>query len=450
MSYRKFFHEEIETLSKEKLQQMQLTRLQAIVERAYMTNTFYRKLYDEAGVKPSDIKNLEDIRKLPFLEKKTVRAAYPYGMALVPVGGPGGALEIHATSGTTGKSVPVFATKRDIEYWADLNARELWMTGLRPGDVLMNCYGYGMATGGFGFHYGAMAMDVMAIPMGSDARQYERMLDFIVDFGVSAFCMTPSVGLYVGGKARERGIDFKETKLKIGLFGAEPWPWETRLKLEELFGITAYDEFGMTEFLGPGMTCECEQRDGMHAWADAFLVECIHPETGEPVAEGQEGELVWTWLAADGTAMIRYRSRDLSRTWWEEQCVCGRTHPKIGAIKGRSDDAVSIRGLIVFPSQVEAALVQFPETGANFRIIVDKRDGLDTFDLKVEVKDAELLAYPERVQSLSRAMAEAVKAITGNSPKVELVPADSLPRATGGESKTASARVEDRRKKLKN
>lgn len=447
MSYRPFFNEEIETLPKRQLQALQLERLQTIVERAYTQNPFYRKLYAEADVKPSDIRSLEDIRKLPFLEKRTVREAYPYGMALVAPGGEGGAVQIHATSGTTGKSVPVFATKKDIDYWSDLNARELWMTGMRPGDILMNCYGYGMATGGFGFHYGAMAMNAMAIPMGSDARQYDRMIDFILDFGVTALCMTPSVGLYVGNKARERGVDFKDSKLKIGLFGAEPWPWETRLKLEELFNITAYDEFGMTEFLGPGMTCECEARDGMHAWADAFLVECIDPETGEPVDDGEDGELVWTWLAADGTAMIRYRSRDLSRTWWEERCVCGRTHPKIGAIKGRSDDAVSIRGLIVFPSQVEAALVKFPETGSNFRIIVDRRNDLDTFELKVEVKDAALLQHHEHVQLLSRKMSDAVKTITGNSPKVELVPADSLPRASGGESKTASARVEDRRKR---
>jgi len=449
MSDRKYFQEELETLPKSQLQALQLERLKALVERAYTQNAFYRQLYDDAGVKPSDIRELADIQKLPFLEKKTVRAAYPYGMALKRPGSEGGELEVHATSGTTGKSVPVFATKKDLQSWADLNARELWMTGFRPGDILMNCYGYGLATGGFGFHYGALAMDVMAIPMGSDARQYDRMLDFIADFGVTGFCMTPSVGLYLGNKARERGVDFRETKLKIGLFGAEPWPWETRLKLEELFGIKAYDEFGMTEMLGPGMTCECETRDGMHAWADAFLVECIDPETGEWVPEGQDGELVWTWLSGDGTAMIRYRSRDLSRLWWEERCACGRTHPKIGAIKGRSDDAVSIRGLIVFPSQIEAALVKFPETGANFRIIVDKRNGLDTFDLKVEVKEAALLADEERGQSVARAMSEAVKTITGNSPKVELVPADSLPRASGGESKTASARVEDRREKEK-
>lgn len=447
MRYRQFFNQEIETLPKKQLQALQLERLQRIVERAYTENPFYHQLYAEAGVKPSDITSLEDIRKLPFLEKRTVRDAYPYGMVLVPIGGEGGALEVHATSGTTGKSVPVFATRKDIDYWADLNARELWMTGMRPGDILMNCYGYGLATGGFGFHYGAMAMDAMAVPMGSDARQYDRMIDFILDFGVTAMCMTPSVGLYVGNKARERGVNFKDSKLKIGLFGAEPWPWETRLKLEELFNITAYDEFGMTEFLGPGMTCECEARDGMHAWADAFLVECIDPDTGETVDEGKDGELVWTWLSADGTAMIRYRSRDLSRTWWEERCRCGRTHPKIGAIKGRSDDAVSIRGLIVFPSQVEAALVKFPETGSNFRIIVDRRNDLDTFDLKVEVKDAAILQQHERVRVLSREMSEAVKTVTGNSPKVELVPADSLPRVSGGESKTASARVEDRRKK---
>jgi phenylacetate-CoA ligase len=445
-NHRKFFNEEIETLPKDKLQALQLQRLQVVVERAYTQNEFYRKLYDEADVKPSDIRSLADIHKLPFLEKKTVRTAYPYGTALTKPGGPEGAVELHATSGTTGKSVPVFATKKDIAYWAELNARELWMTGMRPGDILMNCYGYGLPTGGFGFHYGAMAMDVMTIPMGSDARQYERIFDFIFDFGVTGFCMTPSVGLYLASKARELNLDFKATNLKIGLFGAEPWPWETRIKLEEAFSITAYDEFGMTEFLGPGMTCECEVREGMHAWADALIVECINPESGEPVAEGQEGELVWTWLTGDGTAMIRYRSRDLSRVWWEERCACGRTHPKIGAIKGRTDDAVPIRGLIVFPSQVEAALVRFPEAGANFRIIVDSRDGLDTFDLKVEVKEMAVLEAEHRVKALQQEMAAAVKSVTGNTPHVQLVPPDSLPRASGGESKTASARVEDHRK----
>src|SRR5258707_4719042 len=221
MSDRKYFNEEMETLPKSKLKALQLERLQAIVERAYTQNTFYRQLYDEAGVKPADIRSLADIQKLPFLEKKTVREAYPYGMAFARPGTEGGALQVHATSGTTGKSVPVFATMKDIRNWADLNARELWMTGFRPGDILLNCYGYGLPTGGFGFHYGALAMDVMTIPMGSDARQYDRMLDFIIDFGVTGMCMTPSVGLYVGNKPAGAGGHFTGRKLKTGLLGPE-------------------------------------------------------------------------------------------------------------------------------------------------------------------------------------------------------------------------------------
>lgn len=438
---RKYYREEIETMPKGQLQKLQLERLKALVEKVYHQNTFYRRLYDGAGVKPEDIKSLEDIQKLPFLEKKTVREAYPYGMALAK---PGEAVELHATSGTTGKSVPVFATKEDIATWADLNARELWMVGLRPGDILQNAYGYGLPTGGFGFHYGAAAMGVLCIPIGPG--QTERQIDMILDFGVTAMCMTPSYALYLAQKAQERGLNLaQDSKLRIGLFGAEPWPWSTRLRLEELYGITAYDEFGMTEFLGPGMTCECEVRDGMHAWADVFLAECIDPVTGQWVPEGKDGELVWSWLTAEGTAMLRYRSRDLSRLWWEERCSCGRTHPKIASIKGRSDDAVSIGGLIVFPSQVEDALTKYPDLGVNFRLIIERVRDLDRFTLKVEVKDHQLLTAESRVKTLSGQVAEGVKAVCGVTPIVELVPPDSLPRATAGEAKTASARVEDRR-----
>lgn len=429
-------------MPKDKLQALQLKRLKALVERTYHQNSFYRQLYDEAGVKPGDLRHLEDVRRLPFLEKRTVRDAYPYGMALAA---PGEAVELHATSGTTGKLVPVFATKKDLERWTELNARELWMVGLRPGDILQNAYGYGLPTGGFGFHYGALAMNLLCIPTGTG--QTDRQIDFILDFGVTAICMTPSYGLYLGQKALERGINLaRESKLRIGLFGAEPWPWSTRLKLEELFGITAYDEYGMTECLGPGMSCECQVRDGMHTWADAFLVECINPVTGEWIQEGEEGELVWTWLTGDGTAVIRYRSRDLSRLWWEEKCPCGRTHPKIGAIKGRTDDAVSIGGLVVFSSQVEDALARFPEMGANFRLIVESARNLDRCTLKCEVSDRVFLADNGRVESLCGEIARTVQGICGITPRVELVPADSLPRVTTGEGKTASARVEDRRK----
>ncbi len=444
---RKYFNPEVETMPVEKLKALQLSRLQASVERAYHTSSFYRHLYDQAGVKPSDIKSLDDTQKLPFLEKKAVRDAYPWGTVTAPSDQ---LKEMHSTSGTTGKPVLVFATAKDIDFWGELNARELWMVGVRPGDKLLNAYGYGLPTGGFGFHYGAQKMDVLAIPTGSG--QAERQVTLLNDLDIQAFCMTPSFALYCGQKAQDLGLKLHEKENpRIGLFGAEPWPWSTREKIEGLFGITAYDEFGMTEFLGPGMTCECEVRDrqhGMHAWADAFLCECIDPNTAEPVEDGQPGELVWTNLAFEGSSFIRYRSRDLSALTWAD-CACGRTHPRISAIKGRSDDAVSIRGLIVFPSQVEEALLRFPEMGANFRMYLDTDSrGMDHFTLRVELNDAALLENPTRVTALSEKMREAVQNLTSVNPRqVELIGPDTLPRVTAGEGKTASARVEDRRKK---
>jgi len=446
MADQRYLQPEIETMPVEKLKALQLERLKAQIARIYHTNDWYRAYFDHAGVTPADIQRLEDIHKLPFLEKRTVRDAYPMKMVCAP---PQQLLEMHATSGTTGKPVLMFATRKDLDLWADLNARELWMVGLRPGDSLLNAYGYGLPTGGFGFHYGAHKIGVLAIPTSSG--QAERQVELLYDLGVTAFCMTPSFALYCGQKAVEKGLDMRKAPCKIGLFGAEPWTWETRQKIEQLFGITAYDEFGMTEFLGPGQTCECDVRDrgcGMHAWADAFLCECIDPETGEPVEDAQPGELVWTALAFEGTPFIRYRSRDLSALTWQP-CSCGRTHPRITAIKGRSDDAVSISGFIVFPSQVEAALLRFDEMGANFRMLLetDARQ-MDYFTLRVELKDAALLANAEMCRELSEQMREAVQATAGVSPKaVDLVAPDSLPRVTTGEGKTASARVEDRRKK---
>lgn len=447
MNDRTCFNPEVETLPKDKLKALQFERLKKVVERAYNASPFYKRLYDEAGVEPTSLRGLEDVAKLPFLEKKTVREAYPWGAVLAPREQ---LLELHSTSGTTGKPVLTFATRHDLDFWGELNARELWMVGLRPGDSLLNAYGYGLPTGGFGFHYGAHKMGVLAIPTSSGSP--DRQVDLLADLEVTAFCMTPSFALYCGQRALERGINLAEgAKCRIGLFGAEPWPWSTREKIEKLFGITAYDEFGMTEFLGPGMTCECPVRhrdQGMHLWADAFLCECIDPNAGEPVPEGKDGELVWTALNFEGTAFIRYRSRDLSSLTWAD-CPCGRTHPRIGAIKGRTDDAVSLRGLIVFPSQVEEALLKFEEMGANFRMVIttDERQ-LDHFALRVEVKDPALLGRPDREAELRTKMRDAVGTLTGVRPnEVELLPPDALPRVTAGEGKTASARVEDRRKK---
>ena len=443
----KIYNPEIETMPVEKLKELQLSRLKSTVERAYHTSDFYRGLYDQAGVKPADIESLEDIRKLPFLEKAAVRGAYPWGTVTAPRED---LREMHSTSGTTGTAVLMFATGKDLSTWAELNARELWMVGVRPGDRLLNAYGYGLPTGGFGFHYGAQAMGALVIPTSSG--QPERQVSLINDLEVDAFCMTPSFALYCAQVAQDLGLRLHEKKSpRIGLFGAEPWPWSTREKIEQIFGITAYDEFGMTEFLGPGMTCECELRDrefGMHAWADAFLCECIDPDTGETVQDGEPGELVWTNLVFEGTSFIRYRSRDLSALTWTE-CGCGRTHQRISAIKGRSDDAVPIRGLIVFPSQVEEALSRFPEAGANFRMYIGTNSrGMDSFRLRVEVTEADLLGNDPRMAELSEAMRRAVRTVTSVNPDgVELVAPDSLPRVTAGEGKTATARVEDERKK---
>lgn len=446
---RKYFQPELETMPVEKIKDLQLERLKAQVKYVYGNNPHFKKIYDEAGFSPGDIKTLDDIRKIPFLEKKEVRSGYPLGIV---TGDMSILREMHSTSGTTGKPVLIFASEEDIDLWSDRCARELWMAGLRPGDIFLNSFGYGLPTGGAGFHYGAQKMGACPIPLSGG--QSDRMVDLLVDLPITAFCATPSFALYVGQKAQEKGFDLaKDSTCKIGLFGAEPWPWATRERIQELYGITAFDEFGMTEFLGPGMTAECEARaedvpQRMHIWSDHLLVECINPDTGEPVGDGEDGEMVWTNLVNTGTPLIRYRSRDLASMTWAP-CPCGRTHPRMAGIKGRSDDAVSISGLIVFPSQVEEALSRFPEMGANFRMIVetDKR-GMDFFTLRIELKDKAYFNDAALIDNLKVKMKQSVKGLTDVNPKVmDLIGPDELPRVTGGEGKTASARVEDRRKK---
>ncbi len=449
MADRKFFQPEIETMPVEKLKSLQLDRLQKQVQYVYQNNPFIKALYDKAGFKPGDLKTLDDLHQVPFMEKSNVREAYPTKLCTAPSSD---WREMHSTSGTTGKPVMVFATEHDLAMWGDRCARHLWMVGVRPGDIFLNSFGYGLPTGGFGFHYGAQRMGACPIPLSGG--QSDRMVDLLVDLPVKAFCATPSFALYVGLKGKEKGFDFaKDSKCEIALCGAEPWPWSTREKIEALYGVKAYDEFGMTEFLGPGMTCECqartrEEKCRMHVWSDHLLAECIDPFTGKPVPDGADGEMVWTSLVNTGTPLIRYRSRDLAALTWKT-CSCGRTHARMADIKGRSDDAVSISGIIVFPSQVEEALARFPEMGANFRMIVETdAKGMDLFTLRVELKEKALAESKEVVARLQAQMKEAVKGVTDVNPKVvDIIGPDELPRVTKGEGKTASARVEDRRAK---
>jgi phenylacetate-CoA ligase len=428
-----------ETLEPDALRALQLERLQRVVTAAYERSAAYRGLCRAAAVEPAQIRSRDDVRRLPFLEKAMLREAYPDGLRVC---GLDAIIEVHSTSGTTGKPTPIWATRHDMDAWAQRNARSLWMIGLRPSDLLQNCFGYGLPTS-IGLQYGAQHAGIGVVPAGI-GRQ-ELLIDLIVDLGVTALCTTPSYGLYLAEKALERDIDLaRDSKLRVGLFGAEPWPEAGRDRLSAALGVDAFNEYGMGEFLGPGMACECPVKDGMHVWSDHLFVECVDPDTCEPVADGEPGELVWTTLTSDSMAMIRYRSHDISSLTWAP-CPCGRTHPRIGRITGRSDDALSIGGLVVFPSQVEEALVRFDEFGSNFCMVVETVANLDRLTLQVEVRDlAEMTA--EGRERLAKRMVAGVKAVAGVSPRIELHDPFSLPRMTGGQGKTACHRVDDRRR----
>jgi phenylacetate-CoA ligase len=432
------FEPELETLDPGVLRALQLKRLKGVVARSYAGSEAYRELCRAAGVGPDDVKTLDDIRRLPFLEKTTLRDAYPAGFRIC---GLDNVIEVHSTSGTTGKPTPIWASALEMDLWAVRNARTVWMIGLRPGDLLQNCFGYGLPTS-VGLQYGAQRAGVGVVPAGIG--RHEMLIDLIVDLGVTALCTTPSYGLFLADKALERGIDLsRDTELRVGLFGAEPWPEAGRERLAAAMGVECFNEYGMGEFLGPGMAAECPERQGMHVWSDHIYVECIDPETCEPVADGEPGELVWTSLTSDTTAMIRYRSHDISSLTWEP-CACGRTHPRIGRITGRSDDALSIGGLVVFPSQIEEALLCFAEIGNNFCMVVETAHNLDRLTLQVEVRDLALMSGEAR-EKLAKLIASRVKTTVGVTPRMELAEPFSLPRDTTGQGKTACHRVDDRR-----
>jgi phenylacetate-CoA ligase len=435
---RPYFDEAHETLEPGALRALQLERLRLVVRRAATHSATYRDMLRAAGVEPDDIASLDDVRRLPFLEKATLRDTYPDGLRTC---GLDKIIEVHSTSGTTGKPTPIWATRADMDAWAQRNARSMWMIGLRPGDLLQNCFGYGLPTS-VGLQYGAQHAGIGVVPAGIG--RHELLLDLILDLGVTAICTTPSYGLFLADKARERGVDLaRDSQLRVGLFGAEPWPESGRERLAAALGVDAFNEYGMGEFLGPGMACECPEKNGMHVWSDHLFVECIDPETLEPVEDGAPGELVWTSLTSESMAMIRYRSHDIS-SLTRAPCPCGRTHPRIGRITGRSDDALSIGGLIVFPSQIEEVLVRFDEFANNFCMLVELVNNLDRLTLQVEVRDLAGLPDDAR-QKLAKKIAAGTKAAVGVTPRVDLFDPFALPRMTGGQGKTACHRVDDRR-----
>ena len=418
-----FWNKQVETLPEKELRKLQLERLQKVVYTVYEKVPHYRKKFEEAGVKPSDIKSLEDIVKLPFTTKEDLFVDYPYGLLAVPKEK---VIRLHTSSGTTGKPKAIFFTKNDIEIGAELIARCLVMTGTTKGDVLQNSMTYGLFTGAFIMHYGAEKVGVLVIPAGPG--NTERQIELMKTFGTTCFHMTPSYALYVASVMQEKGIDpRKDLKLKRAYLGAEPYSEETRQKIENMLGIDVYNCYGLSEMGGPGVGFECVYKNGLHIWEDAYLVEIINPETGEPVKEGEVGELVLTSLCREAMPLIRYRTRDLTY-FISEPCPCGRTHRRINRILGRSDDMFIVKGVNIFPQQIEAVLMRIKGVAQNYQIVLENYDEMI---VKVEIDREFFDGRIERLLKLKEEITERLREAILVRPKVELLEPGTLPVSEG-------------------
>jgi phenylacetate-CoA ligase len=430
------YNMEFETLPREAIEAVQLKRLQAVVERVYATVPFYRNKFREAGVLPENIKKLDDIKRLPFLTKQDLRDNYPYGLFAVPMDQ---VVRIHASSGTTGKPTVVGYTKRDIETWAEMMARALSAGGASRGDIIHNAYGYGLFTGGLGVHYGAEKLGASVIPVSGGNTQ--RQITIMKDFKPTILTATPSYTLHLADVAKEMGVDFRTLDFKSGIFGAEPWSNKMREQLEEELGLKAVDIYGLSEVMGPGVAIECvEVRNGLHIFEDHFIPEIINPDTGDVLPLGETGELVFTSITKEAFPVIRYRTRDITR-FIPETCRCGRTHIRMEKVSGRTDDMLIIRGVNVFPSQIESVLMGIEGVEPHYQLEVDRKDSLDILSVKVEVNEGIFSDEVKVLQSLEKKISHNVKETLGVSVKVMLVEPKSIQRSEG-----KAVRVIDRRK----
>jgi len=430
------FAPERETMARADLAALQLARLKKVLERVYDTVSHYRSAFRAAGVTPDDLKSLDDLRRFPFTMKTDLRNHYPFGLLTVPREQ---IIRIHASSGTTGQPTVVCYTREDLETWGRLMARSMTAAGVRPGDVVHNAYGYGLFTGGLGAHNGAQTLGASVVP--ASGGNTERQVMLIEDFGARVLCATPSYALNIAEVAEREGYDLRKSNLAIGIFGAEPWSEAMRAELQERLGIVACDQYGLSEIMGPGVAGECAvAQDGLHGWEDHFLFEIIDPKSAEPLPMGERGELVITTLTKQGMPMIRYRTRDITRLT-DQPCICGRTHLRIKRITGRDDDMLIIRGVNVFPSQIEAVLVGLPDIAPHYQIIVE-RDGLmDRITLEVEASP-EAARHHERCETAAAAARHQIKTMVGVSCTVRVKGPGEVPRSEG-----KAVRVKDLRPK---
>lgn len=431
----RYYTPEVETASVEELKAIQTVRLIRTVKHCYKNVPFYKKKFDELGITPDDIKSLDDLSKLPFTVKQDLRDNYPFGLLAVPKED---LYRIQASSGTTGKQTVAGYTKEDIDMWGECTARAIVAAGGTKEDFIHVSYGYGLFTGGFGLHAGAEAMGCTVIPVSSG--NTERQVNILKDFGSDILCCTPSYALYIGEHVRDKGIDPKTLKVRACIFGAEPWTDNMRKEIEKLLGIKAHDIYGLTEICGPGVSFECEEQTGMHINEDYFLPEIIDPETGKQLPEGSTGELVFTTIQKYGMPLIRYRTRDIC-TLTREKCSCGRTLIKMSRVTGRTDDMLIIRGVNVFPSQVEHVLLELGLTAPYYMLIVDRHNNMDTLEIEVEMTEEMFSDSVRKIEETANIIKNAMASYLGITATIKMVEPKSIPRSEG-----KAKRIIDKRK----
>lgn len=431
-----FWERQVELLPREELEALQVKRLRETVARA-LSSPHYREVLGREGISPESIRSLEDLRRIPFTTKEDLRKGFPYGFLAVPKHE---VVRLHASSGTTGTPTVVYHTRRDLEVWADLVARCLYMVGMRKEDVFQNMMSYGLFTGGLGLHYGAERIGALVIPSG--AGNSRRQITLMRQFGTTAIHIIPSYALKLLETFQEMGLDPKDTELRMAFVGAEPHTEEVRRRIEEAYGIDAFNSYGLSEMNGPGVAFECPFKEGMHVWEDSYILEVVDPETLEPVPDGEEGELVLTTLRREAMPLLRYRTGDLAFVY-PDPCPCGRTHRRISRIKGRTDDMFIIKGVNVFPMQVEQVLMAFPEVGNNYVIVLEKAGPMDEMVVRIEVREELLGGGIRKLEELKERVKRALREEILVTPKVEFVEPGGLP---SGEGK--AVRVIDRRSEV--